>query len=117
MIFVTEIAFAGEEPGCDPQAAATALRGRGYEVRFMSPSERAKVGFCHPLDEVIEAGFYMDTPGNGRDDDGELTPAASKIMAATMPEIDTLANRYGGCVMDRGPIEADYYVPFEEQPE
>jgi hypothetical protein len=89
-------AFGGDlDPDVD--SAAAELRQAGYEVH--RPPAQYRGCFYHPQDDHIEAVI----PG----------PNDDRIIHAVMTEVDRIVHRYGGCVIEFGPIPDDY-EPFAD---
>ena len=81
----------------DADRAADELRRAGYEVRLLPNKYRARL--VHPLDDFIEAIIFG--------------PDNSKVINATMKEVDAIVGKYGGVCLECGPIGRDY-VPFAD---
>ena len=108
MRLVVQVSFYGDDPQCDSDAAAEALRKAGYEIHRLPPERRQ---FFRPVDDHVEA-ITEGPPGPPRwGVSGDVPPALFKLMCAIMNEIDDLVRHYGGLCMECDQVDRDY-IPF-----
>jgi hypothetical protein len=81
----------------DADLATDELRQAGYEVSLLPDKYGGRL--AHPLDNFIEAVISG--------------PSDSKVIDATMNEVEAIVCKYGGCCLECGPIGQDY-VPFAD---
>jgi hypothetical protein len=93
MRLLANIAFGGDLPQLNVDAAAEALRKAGYDVH--RAPEKYRERYDHPLDDFIEA--YIE----GDDE------------SAVMDEINALVEAYGGLCHECGSVEPDQ-APLSE---
>lgn len=89
----------------DSDGAADALHDAGYEVHRMPEVHPELV----PGDDFIE----VITNGPAGPAPNDLAYPVGKMVRAMMREVGELADCYGGCCMECGPVE-DNYVLFSE---